>query len=221
MSFLSALKGLFRPQQLVSRAQLAKFLESRAAYLVQKSMMEYCQARANMLFSTLITEPEFRAAYEHARWHAYPSGFTMVTEMAEGLVRPHCANRILELHAALVGIAREVYAGFPLPDDAGPDFWRRAVEALDQDLGQAGLGPPRPWREIPERFSRAIFDVLPIHRRVKTHDFGMFQNNLRFHLTELGAEFEEKADLGKLAQDLLDRAGQSPSGSPISGPAPR
>jgi hypothetical protein len=49
----------------------------------------------------------------------------------------------------------------------------------------------------------------------------MFQNNLRFHLTELGAEFEEKADLGKLAQDLLDRAGQSPSGSPISGPAPR
>jgi len=203
MSFFSAMKELFRPQQLASRAQLRDFLESRAAYLVQKSMMEYCQARANMLFSTLLGEAEFRAAYEHARWHAYPLGFAMVTEMAEGLLRPPGDERPLELHAALLGIAREVFGAFPLPPRAAADFWLRALDAFDQDLGQAGLGPSKPWREIPERHARQIFDLLPIHDRVKSRDFMMFQNNLRFHLTEIGAEFEEKADLQKLSRDLL------------------
>ena len=203
MSFLSALKGLFRPQRIADRVQLKDFLESRAAYLVQKSMMEYCQARANMLFSTLMGEADFRAAYEHARWHAYPLGFAMVAEMAEGLLRPHCAERLLELHTALLGIAREVFSAFPVPPQAAAGFWQTALETLDQDLGQAGLGHVKPWREIPGRHARQIFDLLPIHDRVKSHDFSMFQNNLRFHLTEIGAEFEEITDLQKLVRDLL------------------
>jgi len=203
MSFFSAMKDLFRPQQLASRAQLKDFLESRAAYLVQKSMMEYCQARANMLFSSLMGEAEFRAAYERARWHAYPYGYAMVTEMAEGMLRPPCAERTFELHAGLLGIAREVFGGFPLPPQAEAGFWQIALETLDHELGQAGIGPVKPWREIPERHARQIFAVLPIHDRVKSQDFSMFQNNLRFHLTEIGAEFEERADIQKLVRDLL------------------
>jgi hypothetical protein len=204
MSFFSSMKDLFRPQQLASRAQLKDFLESRAAYLVQKSTMEYCQARANMLFTTLLGEAEFRAAYEYARWHAYPAGYSMVTEMAEGLLRAYCSERPLELHQALLGIAREVFAAFPIPPQAEAGFWSQALAMLDRDLGRAGLGPAKQWREIPERHARLIFDLLPIHKRVKFHDFTMFQNNLRFHLTEIGAEFEEKSDLPKLARDLLD-----------------
>ncbi|MBL8906290.1 MAG: hypothetical protein JNM20_06400 [Rhizobiales bacterium] len=203
MSIFSAMKDLFRPQPLASRAQLKDFLESRAAYLVQKSMMEYCQARANMLFSTLLGEADFRAAYEHARWHAYPFAYAMVTEMAEGLLRPLCAGRTLDLHAAFLGIAREIFGAFPLPPQADADFWQTALDTLDHDLGQAGLGPVKSWREIPDRHARRIFALLPIHDRLKSRDFSMFQNNLRFHLTEIGAEFEERADLQRLARDLL------------------
>lgn len=197
------MKGLFRPQLLQSRAQLKEFIESRAAYLVQKSMMEYCQARANMLFTTLMGEADFRAGYEHARWHAYPFAYAMVTEMAEGPLRPHCAERIIELHTALTGIGWEVFAAFPLPPGATVDFWDSALEILDQELGQAGLGPVRPWRDIPGRHAARIFELLPIHDRLKSRDFAMFQNNLRFHLTEIGAEFEEKADPVALARNLL------------------
>lgn len=203
MSLFSAMTGLFRPQLFQSRAQLKEFIESRAAYLVQKSMMEYCQARANMLFTTLMGEADFRAGYEHARWHAYPFAYAMVTEMAEGLLRPHCTDRILDLHAALIGLGREVFATFPLPAGAPADFWDAALRIVDEELGQAGLGPVRPWRDIPERHAARIFELLPIHDRLKSRDFMMFQNNLRFHLTEIGAEFEEKADLVALTRDLL------------------
>jgi hypothetical protein len=203
MSLLSDLKRMFRRPKLESRGQLKDFLETRSAYLVQKSMMEYCQARANTLFSTLMGEKDFRAAYDHARWHAYPAGYSMVTEMAEGLLRPHCVERPFQLHQALLEIAREVFEAFPLPPEAEPDFWKLALDRLDRDLGQAGLAPAKPWREIPERHAREIFTLLPIHKRVKSHDFAMFQNNLRFHLTEIGAEFEEKCDLAALARDLL------------------
>lgn len=197
------MKELFRPQLLQSRPQLKEFIESRAAYLVQKSMMEYCQARANMLFTTLMGEADFRAGYEYARWYAYPIAYAMVTEMAEGLLRPHCAERILELHAALTELGREVFAVFPLPPGAPAHFWDSALQILDEELGQAGLGPVRPWRDIPERHAARIFELLPIHDRLKSRDFAMFQNNLRFHLTEIGAEFEEKADPIALARNLL------------------
>jgi hypothetical protein len=203
MSLFSTLKHLFRPQRLTTRGELKGFLESRAAYLVQKSMMEYCQARANMLFSTLIGESAFRDAYEHARWHAYPAGFAMVTEVAEGLLRPLCAERTLQLHAALLGIAQEVFDAFPLPPEAEEDYWRVALEMLDHELGQVGLGPVKPWRDISERYARAIFTLLPIHGRLKSHDFAMFQNNLRFHLTEIGAELEEKIDTAALVRGLV------------------
>jgi hypothetical protein len=203
MWLLSDLKRIFRPPKLESRDQLKDFLESRAAYLVQKSTMEYCQARANMLFSTLMGEAEFRAAYEHARWHAYPMGFSMVAEMAEGMMRTHCAERPFQLHQALLAIAREIFAAFPVPPEAEPGFWNLALDILDRDLGQSGLGPAKPWREIPERHAREIFTLLPIHNRVKSQDFAMFQNNLRFHLTEIGAEFEEKSDLPALVRNLL------------------
>ena len=54
MSILSAVKGFFAAQHIRDAAGLRQFMESRSAYLVQKSITEYIQARANVLFCTLM-----------------------------------------------------------------------------------------------------------------------------------------------------------------------
>lgn len=205
MSLWSAVKNLFAPEAIATRDQLKEFLMSRAAFLAQKSIMEYVQARANMMFSTLLSEPAFLAAYEEARWASYPAAFSMVTEMAEGMVRPHAAGSTLDLHAALVGLGREVFAEFPLPRGQGPRFWGEAAEALDRDLGAAGLGPARPVHEIPLARAREIFDRLPVHESLRQHDFTIFRNTLRFHMAEIGTEFSERGDMTALANALVSQ----------------
>jgi hypothetical protein len=203
MSLWSTVKALFAPEPVATRDQLKDFLASRAAFLVQKSIMEYVQARANMMFSTLLSEPAFLAAYERSRWASYPAAFSMVTEMAEGMIRPHAAGQALNLHAVLIKLARRVFADYPLPPDQGPSFWQDAVEAIDHDLGAAGLGPPKPVHEIPVARAREIFDQLPVHEILRQHDFTMFRNTLRFHMTEIGTEFAERGDMPALAKALV------------------
>jgi hypothetical protein len=203
MTVWSFLKRLIGPTPIATRDELRQFAESRAAYVVQKSIMEYCQARANMLFTTLLGEKDFQAAYERARWQGYPAALSMVLEMVEGMLRPHVGSCVLELHRALLGIARETFSGFPPPAGEGPEFWRDAEERIDKDLGIAALAPARPVHAIPTARAREIFDVLPVHERVRAHDFEMFGNTLRFHLTEVATEFDERADLTSLSQALI------------------
>ena len=71
MKWLAFLSRIFLGPKLASRQELQGFLESRAAYLAQKSISEYTQARANMMFSTLLSEKAFQNAYERARWFSF------------------------------------------------------------------------------------------------------------------------------------------------------
>jgi hypothetical protein len=194
MSLWSTFKGLFSPAPISTRDDLKAFMESRAAYLVQKSITEYAQARANMMFSTLMTEKSFLAAYERARWESYPAALSMVAEMIEGALRHGGARLAIQYHEQIAGIATEIISGFPVPEGFSPQFWADAISALDRDLGQAGLGPPKPVHEIPLHRAREIFRALPVHKTLRQHDFTIFSNTLRFHLTEIASEFDERAD---------------------------
>jgi hypothetical protein len=206
MNLWSTVKRLFVPEPIATRDGLKEFLVSRAAFLVQKSIMEYVQARSNMMFSTLLSEPTFLAAYEEARWASYPAAFSMVTEMAEGMLRP-AADSMLDMHAALARLGGEVFGEFPLPPGQGPHFWLEAGKALDRDLGAAGLGPPKPAHEIAVARAREIFDQLPVHESLRQHDFAIFRNTLRFHMAEIGSEFAERGDMKALAEALVPKAG--------------
>ena len=144
MSILSAVKRLFAAPQIADREALRHFMESRAAYLVQKSITEYTQARANMLFSTLMREKLFIEGYERARWLSYPAAISMVTEMVEGTLRERTASPPGHLDAALqeieprvivsanVGCIQHLQSGTPIPV-------RHWIELVDDAL-RAGSG---------------------------------------------------------------------------------
>lgn len=202
MRLWTAMKQLLGPRPIATRQELKQFLESRAAYLVQKSIMEYSQARANMLFSTLLGESAFLSAYDHARWHSYPAAFSMVAEMAEGHLRGHAGAGVARFQAALAAIGGEVFQAFPPPAGAPADFWRAAGEALDRDLAAAALAAPKPVNRIPRAREGEIFAVLPVHESLRRHDRDMFHNTLKLHLAEIGGEFAERAEAAKLAAAL-------------------
>lgn len=200
MKFLGAIKSFFAPQRIATPPALADFLESRAAYLVQKSVAEYSQARAGIGFSTLLGEAEFQSALERAKWLGYPASFSMVAEAIAGhlsAVAP--ADRI---EPFLTRQARQIFSKFPVPQGESVEFWRIAESDLAADLARASLGQPKPAHAIAASRADEVFAVLPLHPKLRTGDFEMFRNTLRFHLTEISAEFEERGDPTALAKAL-------------------
>lgn len=204
MSIFGTLASYFAPQRISDPAALQQFIESRSAYLVQKSITEYTQARAGMLFSTMMREPIFLAGYEKARWSAYPASISMMTEMVEGTLREQENTPAGSLDAALMAVVHSILAQYPVPSGLGEAFWRDAADRVARDLAQAALGPPKPVQNIPLFRVQEIFDALPVNDYLKQHDFPMFSNTIRFHLTELKVEFEEKVATPRLKASLLE-----------------
>jgi hypothetical protein len=181
---------LLGKRSISTEQDLQEFIESRAAFLVQKSITEYAQARANMMFSTLLGEKGFKDAYESARWRSYPAGLSMVCEMALAELRkregdPH------QMATMLTGLAGNIVARFPLPAGQPDRFWATALSAVEADLARAAMGSPHEVHAIVNPRANEIFDALPFHASIRSHDFPMFRNTLAFHLTEIAGELEE------------------------------
>ncbi|RUV71057.1 hypothetical protein EOA88_28015, partial [Mesorhizobium sp. M5C.F.Ca.IN.020.14.1.1] len=64
---------LRKPQPIGSVSDLADFMDSRAAFLAQKSIVEFCRVRAGVYWQKLFSEKEFQASLNHSRWRAYPA----------------------------------------------------------------------------------------------------------------------------------------------------
>jgi hypothetical protein len=195
MGLLDTLKSLFARRRIASNRDLQDFLESRAAFLVQKSITEYSQARANMMFSALLGERQFQSAYEAARWTAYPAGLAMVAEVVAGQLRGRLA---LSAPAAETLVAKLSDAVIEKMSNHGPlsdEQWSAARKDIETVLARASLAAPRRNHAITGDRARIIFDALPFHDAIRKHDFGMFRNTLAFHLAEIATELEE-AELG-------------------------
>lgn len=195
---------MFGPRRLAGAEELQGFLESRSAYLVQKSITEYTQARAGMLFSTLMREPIFLEGYERGRWRSFPAAISMVSEMVEGTLRETAATAPGALDPGLLRLVGSIVSRYAGPSGEGEAFWAEALDRVARDLAQAALGPPKAVQNIPMLRAGEIFDALPVTAELKQHDFPMFRNTIRFHLTEIRAEFEEKADTARLIAALSD-----------------
>jgi hypothetical protein len=200
MGLFQKLKSLFARHRIASSRDLQDFLESRAAYLVQKSITEYSQARANMMFTSLLGEKQFQSAYEAARWTAYPAGLAMVAEVVAGQLRDRLG---LSAPAAETLAARLANAVIEKMSNHGPmsqEQWAAARKDIETVLARASLAAPRRTHPIAGDRSRIIFDALPFHDAIRKHDYGMFRNTLAFHLAEVATELEEAELAPKLGQ---------------------
>ena len=57
------LPRLFRkPEAIADREALQRFVDSRASFLAQKGIVEFCRVRAGVYWQKLFTEDEFRQA---------------------------------------------------------------------------------------------------------------------------------------------------------------
>jgi hypothetical protein len=191
MKWLTRISRIFAARKIATGDDLRDIMESRAAYLVQKSISEYTQARANMMFSTLLGEKVFQAAYDQARWRAFPAGMSMVAEVLMGRLID-AGHRDKAALATMLGAAMaQIVARYPVPQGAENTYWADATDAAVANLARAALGEPKSAHAVARPRAKEIFDALPVHEAVRKHDFEMFSNTLAFHLTAIATELSE------------------------------
>jgi hypothetical protein len=143
----------------------------------------------------------------HSRWTTYALVYCDVTEVVEGVLRPHALGPLTSLADGLVRIGERTFARYGLPEGAPEDFWDRAVERLEKRLALAQLHAPRPVRDIPKTEIDAILASLPIHPSLRGEDFELLQNNLRINLVRIYEDFLARADRARLGAELSSHDG--------------
>jgi hypothetical protein len=203
LGLLDKLLKLFRgPDPVVDETQLAEFLTGEAAFLAQKSTIEYCRARAGLQWQKLFGEAAFIQALERCRWEAFALVLADMIVLTEGRLRPHSSDRHLALAEALMRFYERILNSHPLPAhrDGG---WRDRVEELTQRLGRAQLAGPARTEEIAGVSGRAVFDLLPIHPTLRGHDRLMIFNHIRFGMLTFAERFDRRVDAARAAASLL------------------
>jgi hypothetical protein len=178
---LSALRRLMGRSPVPSVAaahELADFLAAQTAYVAQRSVLEYCRARAGLNWDKLFEERLFLESFELCRWEAYAIVLAEVAELALIRLRRDGAADPASCLPGLVAAARGALLRHPVPGHR--TSWADAAFAIDQHLARAVLAAPRPVHLLGFQSADAVYDLLPIHADLRPEDREMFQNSVRF-----------------------------------------
>jgi hypothetical protein len=183
---------------------LAAFIDEQAAFLVQKGLHEYSRARAGHYAKVLFNEEGFLAALEESRWRAYPLGLAMVGEIVEGVLRRHAAEDTARHLQGMSGLVLSVFDRYPPPAALGAQAWREARGELKGRLQLLGLHPPKRAIDVPGPYARTYWDLMPIHKEIRSRDFATTHSYLKVMLCNIHDELTTRADLPALARQLRE-----------------
>jgi hypothetical protein len=189
---------------------LAAFVDEQSAFLVQKGIYEYSRARAGHYAKVLFNEPEFLEALEQSRWRAYPLGLAMVGELIEGVLRGHAGDAPAPHLDGWRRFVLSVFDRYPVPPAIGQRAWQEARADLDRRLQALGLHPPKRAIDIPAPYARTYWDLMPIHKEIRSRDFPTTHSYLKIVLCNIHEQLTGRADLPALARQVRE------SGSSLS-----
>ena len=195
--------GFFRRRPPIQDIEeLADFIDQQSAFIVQKGLYDYSQARAGHYTKVLLKDPMFIESFERSRWQAYPLGLAMMGEMVEGVLRPHAADDRRAVLDSLIALVLSIFDRYPVPALIGPDRWQEARSELARKLDQVGTHPPKRVMDIPEPYAQSYFDLMPFHKSLLTRDMPTARGYLRINLTNIRDELIQRMDAASMADKL-------------------
>ena len=188
-----------------TRDELADFLAAQTAYVAQRTVLEYCRARAGLNWDKLFGEQAFLDSLEVCRWEAYAALLADVAELALILLRRQSPADPQGYLPGIAEAARAALLRHPVPRHRAS--WDEACAAIEQHLAQSLLAAPRAVHLAGLHSADAIFGYLPIHPDLRREDREMFRNSVRFALCGVFDEVTRRLDVPLLETALQPRAG--------------
>jgi hypothetical protein len=204
--------GFFRRKPPIREIkELADFIDEQSAYLTQKGIYDYSQARSGPFAKQFLNEPQFLEALEKSRWQAYPLGLAMIGELVDGVLRPHAGNGAGQILDELTDVVLSVFDRYPVPAPIGKDAWLDTRAELALKLDRIRMHPAKRAIDIPESYSRRYFGLMPFHKDMLTADEPTARGYLRITLANLHEELVKRMDAPAIAE-LLRKGGDDGAG---------
>jgi hypothetical protein len=186
-----------RPPAIADRAALVEFVDTRSAFLVQKSIFDFAHACTGMAFAGLMQEPDFVAAMDQSRWRAYPLGLSMIAETVHGVLLPAAAGA-MPLAEAMREVAFDAFDNHRTQSVMDPQAWTNARVDLGRRVVGIALHPPKAVKDIPVAVFEHFYANLPIIAKIRGDDREIIGNHLRLNLLRIYEDFSARADVEAL-----------------------
>lgn len=194
--------AMFRRRRSASAQEFGTFLQRQAAFVAQKTVIDYCRVKAGRQEHVLFADPDFARALRHCRWQVYLGSLADVGALAFTWLRPHAAGREEALIAALRRLHAEALAAAPPPEEEA-EAAAQAARAFPGHLAALGLAPEVPVHRMPLLAEAPLFATLPVHADQRVGEAEAIRGALRFHFVSAGQEMERLFDPSALAAALL------------------
>ncbi len=198
-----ALLDFLRRRRESAPAALGAFLHAQAAYVAQKTVLDYCRVKAGRSEKQLFSDPDFQAALAHCRWQVFFAALADVTALVEAHLRPHAPGAEDALRQALVTLHRAALDAEPAPPGEAATA-ADALEALPHHLARLQLEPPHPAHRLPLLAEPVLFATLPVHPEQRQGESLAIKGALRFQVVSTQQELERRFDAGETAANLLN-----------------
>ena len=200
-----------KPPRIGDAAELARFIDDRAAFVTQKGIYEYSRARAGPYAKVMFSEPFFLETIERSRWRGYPLGLAMVGEIAAGVLETESKVDREWACDYVHTVALSIFDRYPVPGALGKDEWAGERDELSRRMEVLKGQPRRRSFEIPDEYSKHYFGLMPIHEKLRARDFPTTVNYLKMTLCHIHVELTDRLDAGAFARSdgQRDRAAEA------------
>lgn len=181
-------------------AELADFLSREASLIAQKPIVDYVHMKTRLSLNEFTREEQFREAFDASRAASYAAVLGDLVAVVESHLRGAAGARSGALPAALARLYRECLGRF---DIAMPDDPVRLARALEQRLAQLQIAAPKSSADVALTCGNAVFDLLPIHPRLRKDDREPVVEGVRFFFMSRCQRLDERLDKPALLAALL------------------
>lgn len=187
-------------EAIATRAALSEFLSREASLVAQKPIVDYVHMKTRLSLNEFTREQQFREAFDVSRAASYAAVLGDLVAVVESHLRTAAGPRSGALPAALARLFQECLARFDVPMTDPPEHLARDLE---QRLAQLQLAAPKSSADVALTCGNAVFDLLPIHPRLRKDDREPVVEGVRFFFMSRCQRLGERLDKPALVAALL------------------
>jgi hypothetical protein len=187
-------------EAIATRAALADFLSREASLVAQKPIVDYVHMKTRLSLNEFTREQQFRDAFDASRAASYAAVLGDLAAVIETHLRAAAGTRAGALPAALARLYRECIDRFDVKMPSDPE---RLARDLEQRLAQLQLAAPKSSADVALTCGNAVFDLLPIHPRLRKDDREPVVEGVRFFFMSRCQRLGERLDKPALIAALL------------------
>jgi len=196
---LSFLKAFLPTPKVRDLAALQQLLDSEAAFLAQRSVIDFVRNELGSLSAQAFGDPRFLAKLAVSRWEGFAA------TLADMIVLTHA--RLLEagvprelLDARLGDLYAAILTGHPRPNHRTQE-WDADIAALRTRLVERPVGPANPQADATATGSK-VFDTLPFPPRDPVENRMVLSNAFAFGLISFNDRLRRLLMVAPLRKEL-------------------